>query len=53
MNTTTIDRRESYAKREAANRTPDYVARLVRGVRLVNALNQRFRNQDAGRKVCK
>lgn len=53
MNTTTIDRRPQYARKEAANRTPDYYGRVMRGLRLVNAWNERFRRQDAGERVCK
>lgn len=53
MNTTTIDRRPQYARKEAANRTPDYYARVQRGIRLLLALNHRYRRQDAGERVCK
>ena len=49
MHTTTIDRRQQYARREAANRTSDYYGRVTRGIRLLNALNLGFRRQG----VCK
>ena len=53
MQTMTIDRRPQYARKEAANRTPDFTWRFVRGHRLQLALIARFRRQDAGERVCK
>lgn len=55
MNTTTIDRRESYLARLGLVRKvdDDYDARYSIGKRLRAALNQRFRRQDAGERVCK
>ena len=49
MHTTTIDRRHVYARREPTQRTADYYGRVTRGIRLLNALNLRFRRQG----VCK
>ena len=45
MTTTTIDRRHVYARREPAQLTPDFYGRVTRGIRLLNALNLRFRRQ--------